>query len=327
MISRLALSSVLIFAGILHLILPDLFDPAIPFGPKLEINIIVGIFEILLSIILWPRKTRDHGALLTALWFLLLTPIHLYVSYFEIPIFGVSHPIFLWLRTLFQGVLFFWALSLQDKGWIISQRWSDVLFLHFEVDAHELQTKVPFPIDLFEGKAVVSIVPFAMGRIRFPFLPVIPWLSRLLELNLRTYVTVSGKPCVYFFILDANHLPGVLVARTFFQLPYRLRKMTLINKNNYQFESDYLKIKASVQEEIISTDFDRWATERYALVTKFLGRDLIGVVEHQPWILQKSQIDSIQDSFSKEFFQVNKLISASYAKCLDVRFRPFRFLS
>ena len=69
MISRLALSSVLIFAGILHLIHPELFDPAIPFGPKFEINVIVGIFEILLSILLWPRKTRDHVALLTALWF------------------------------------------------------------------------------------------------------------------------------------------------------------------------------------------------------------------------------------------------------------------
>jgi uncharacterized protein YqjF (DUF2071 family) len=327
MISKLALSSLLFSAGLIHLIRPELFNPAIPFGPKLEINIIVGIFEIGLTIFLWHRKTQDKATLLTAFWFLILTPVHIYVSYFEIPIFGVSDPLVLWMRTLFQGVLFFWALSLQDKGWIISQRWSDVLFLHFEVDPEELQKKVPFQIDLFEGKAIVSIVPFVMGRIRFPFLPIIPGLSRLLELNLRTYVTVSGKPCVYFFTLDANHLPGVLIARTFFQLPYRMREMTLIHDKNYQFESEYLKIKGSVLNEIISTDFDRWATERYALVTKFLGRDLIGVIEHNPWSLQKAQIDLIQDNFSKEFIGVNKLINVSYAKSLDVKFRPFRFLS
>jgi len=325
MASRLILSLVLIIAGILHLFAPHLFDPAIPFKLKYEINILAGIIEILLAIGLWIKTIRDKAAQFTALWFLLLTPIHIYVSWYEIPIFGVSHPLLLWMRTGFQFVLFFWALSLQEKGWIISQRWTDVLFLHYEVDEKKLQEKVPFPLDLFNGKAVVSIVPFIMGRIRFPFLPIIPGFSKLYELNLRTYVKLGDKRVVYFLTLDANHFFGVLIARAFFRLPYRWRKMNLNSREGYHFQSNSLNILARVEENPNVSEFDRWATERYALVTKFLGHDLVGEVEHDPWSLHQVQIEKIENNFSDEFIELKQFLGASYAKKLDVRFRPFHF--
>lgn len=325
MVSRFILSFVLSVAGVLHLISPQLFDPAIPFDLKFEINLMSGIFEIILSIGLWVKPFRDFFARLTALWFLFLTPIHIYVSWFEIPIFGVSHPLLLWARTGFQFVLFFWALSLQEKGWIISQAWSDVLFMHYEVDPKKLQDKIPYPLDLFEGKAVVSIVPFEMGGIRFPFLPTIPGLSRLYELNLRTYVKIGNRPLVYFMTLDANHLIGVLIARTFFRLPYRWRKMKLRKEENYMFESDSLQIVANIEDTSVETEFDRWTTERYALVTKFAKRDLVGFVDHRPWDLKRVQIKKIENNFSAEFIELKQFLGASYAKNLKVRFRPFAF--
>jgi uncharacterized protein YqjF (DUF2071 family) len=326
MLPRALLSLVLLVAGVLHLVRPELFDPAIPFEPKYAINIIAGGIEIILGFGLWSKRLRDYAAQATALWFLILIPIHVYVSIMHIPMFGVDEPFLLWMRTGFQAALFFWALSLQDHGWIISQRWSDVLFLHYEVDAKKLQEKVPYPIDLFEGKAVVSIVPFVMGHIRFPFLPTVPGLSRLLELNLRTYVTVAGRPAVYFFTLDANHLPGVLIARTFFRLPYRWRRLHLNHKESYLFECESLSLRASVDQVIATSDFDRWTTERYALVTKFAGRDLLGVVEHRPWSLKRAQVLQIEDKFSQEFISLNKFLGASYAQKLDVRFRPFKMM-
>lgn len=327
MISRTLLSLLLASAGFFHLMAPSLFDPAIPFSFTLEINIFAGVLELLLAFGLWLPKTKDLCARMTALWFLLLVPIHIYVSVKQIPMFGFSHPALLWGRTLLQPLLFLWALSLQDKGWIISQRWSDVLFLHYEVEPRKLQNLVPFPLDLFEGKAVVSIVPFVMSRIRFPFLLAIPGLSRLLELNLRTYVRVDGKPAVYFFTLDSNHLPGVLVARFGFSLPYRYRKMELKGGSDYYFKSVQLELKAKVSEQVSETAFDLWATERYALVTKRRGKDLWGVVEHAKWSLQKVEIQKIDDQFSREFIPLNNFLGASYAKSLDVRFRPFITLS
>ena len=244
----------------------------------------------------------------------------------EVPILGVSHPAVLWGRTAFQFVLYFWALSIQDKGWIISQRWSDVLFLHYEVDPIALQKLVPFPVDLFKGKAIVSIVPFAMSRIRFPFLPAIPGFSKLYELNLRTYVRIKNRPAVYFFTLDSNHLPGVLVARVGFSLPYRWRKMQLTNEQRYEFKSPTLDLRAKVSHAKSTGHFDAWCTERYGLATKFFGKNLWGKVDHPKWKLQKVNVEHIENNFSNEFIELKKYVGASYASTLDVRFRPFHFI-
>ncbi len=327
MISRLGLTLLLIVAGTLHLLRPELFDPAIPFDFKWEINLIAGFLEITLGLGLWIQKTRDRCAKVIALWFLSLIPIHLYVSYFQIPIFGLSHPLILWGRTLLQPLLFFWALSLQKDGWIISQRWSDVLFLNYEADSNELQKIVPYPLDLFEGKAVVSIVPFVMGKIRFPFLPSIPGLSRLYELNLRTYVRVNNRPAVYFLTLDSNHLIGVIIARLGFSLPYRFKSMKLTHRGNYLFESRNLSLSSQIDKSTVKSDFDRWITERYALVVKRSGKDLWGVVEHLPWELYGVKDIEIKDHFSSEFVTLKNFLGASYAKSLDVRFRPFHHIS
>jgi uncharacterized protein len=58
---------------------------------------------------------------------------------------------------------------------------------------------LPLPIDTYEGTAYVGIVPFHMTGIRLRGLPPIPFTDRFPELNVRTYVTLDGKPGVYFF--------------------------------------------------------------------------------------------------------------------------------
>ncbi len=90
MISRAILSLLLFIAGVLHLTHPELFDPAIPFEPKNLINLFSSFLEIALSFGLWPKNFRDHCARASALWFLLLTPVHIYVSVVPIPMFGVA---------------------------------------------------------------------------------------------------------------------------------------------------------------------------------------------------------------------------------------------
>lgn len=310
-------------AGILHVLNPEMFDPAIPFEMKNEINLFAGILEILLSVGLWIPRVSDLSSKICALWFLLLIPIHLYVSYFKIPMFGIDQPVFLWTRTLAQPLLFFWALNQQRSGWIISQQWRNVLFLHYEVNPEELQKLVPYPIDLHDGKGVVSIVPFVMKRIRFPFLPSVPGLSKLYELNLRTYVRINNKPAVYFFTLDSNHLFAVLIARLGFSLPYRYKSMEISKTKNYRFQSVDLSIEAQVGNEIAEDEFQQWATERYALITKRFGNDMWGVVEHKKWNLQTAKLIEIRDQFSPQFLKCNHFLGASYADSLDVRFRPF----
>jgi uncharacterized protein YqjF (DUF2071 family) len=104
-----------------------------------------------------------------------------------------------------------------------TQRWSDLLFLHWPVDVAMVQATLPprLVVDTFDGRAYVGIIPFAMGRVRPRFLPPVPWLSWFLELNVRTYVRdARGTPGVWFYSLDCNQPVGVEIARRFFHLPY-----------------------------------------------------------------------------------------------------------
>ncbi len=75
-------------------------------------------------------------------------------------------------------------------------------------------------LDRRDGDAWIGVVPFRMTGIRPRGLFAPPKLSETLELNVRTYVTVNGKPGVYFFSLDAASQLAVRVARRFFHLPY-----------------------------------------------------------------------------------------------------------
>ena len=47
-----------------------------------------------------------------------------------------------------------------------------------------------------------------------------PRLSRFAEINVRTYVTVDGKPGIYFLSLDAGSWAAVRAARLAYRLPY-----------------------------------------------------------------------------------------------------------
>jgi len=40
--------------------------------------------------------------------------------------------------------------------------WMRVLMMHFEVDAEQLQRDVPYRLDLYEGRAFVTLVAFTM---------------------------------------------------------------------------------------------------------------------------------------------------------------------
>jgi uncharacterized protein YqjF (DUF2071 family) len=82
------------------------------------------------------------------------------------------------------------------QPWIMGQSPVDLLFAHWAVPASALRTAVPagIPIDTFQGAAWVGITPFEVVGARPRGVPPLPWLSRFLELNVRTYTTIDGRP-------------------------------------------------------------------------------------------------------------------------------------
>jgi uncharacterized protein YqjF (DUF2071 family) len=218
--------------------------------------------------------------------------------------------------------------------WVIEQTWNHVVFLHWKVDPSLLKELVPFDLDLFEGEAVISIVPFRMEQIRFPYCPRVPFFSSLWELNLRTYVTVNGQAGIYFFTLDTDSKLGQWIALKFFRLPYRVTTIDAsLDQSEFQFRSvigsEHFHLLANPSSELkVKSKLDVWATERYSVFLDHQGKTYQGRVSHAPWPLQKISVLSLENQFSERFgvSLMGEPLESSYSPSLRVRFAPFQCL-
>jgi uncharacterized protein YqjF (DUF2071 family) len=103
------------------------------------------------------------------------------------------------------------------------QRWEQLLFLHWTMDAATIQATLPpgLLVDTHETKAWLGLVPLFMRNVRPRFVPAVPLISDFLELNLRTYVhDAQGRPGLYFYSLDCDQPLAVETARRLLLLRY-----------------------------------------------------------------------------------------------------------
>jgi len=184
--------------------------------------------------------------------------------------------------------------------------WEDLLFAHWPVAPDRLRARLPrgLDLDLFDGRAWLGIVPFAMRGVRPRLAPALPGLSAFLELNVRTYVRgPDGRAGVWFFSLDANHALAVAVARTVFALRYLRARIACRSEGGWiDYGSDRtdrrapparLRVRYRPTAGTLGDDPLRtWLTERYCMyMSRPLGaaepRALYrGDVHHAPWSLQ-----------------------------------------
>jgi uncharacterized protein YqjF (DUF2071 family) len=193
-----------------------------------------------------------------------------------------------------------------DAPWLMTQSWHDLLFAHWPVDARMLRERLPpgLPLDLYEGQAWVGVVPFDMTNVAPRFVPALPGISAFPELNVRTYVTVDGKPGVYFFSLDAENSVAVTLARTLLKLPYFTASMDVTRDDGWvdywserhaeadtpaaEFEGRYRPIGPVQHAEPGTLEY--FLTERYCLYNvddKFEAYRLD--IHHPPWPLQAAE--------------------------------------
>lgn len=108
--------------------------------------------------------------------------------------------------------------------------WREALFIHFRVDAAKLQASVPLELDLYDGRAHVSLVAFTQANLRPSFGGALTaWLSGPLAthgfLNLRTYVRRGEERGIYFL---SEWIPNALAAflgPRLYGLPYHLGQL------------------------------------------------------------------------------------------------------
>jgi len=193
--------------------------------------------------------------------------------------------------------------------WLLTQTLHDLLFAHWPIDADVLRPLVPpqLPLDRFDGRAWVGVVPFEMTNVAPRLVPALPWMSAFPELNVRTYVTVDGKPGVYFFSLDATNPVAVWSARALFGLPYFVASIDVargaaVNDQRIAYYSRRTGGTAAFDATYGPTgpcfvahdgSLEYFLTERYCLYTADPRSGAVSRtdIHHPPWALQRADAD------------------------------------
>jgi len=194
---------------------------------------------------------------------------------------------------------------------LMHQNWGKLLFMHWPIEEQLLRPLIPkaLDIDTFNGSAWIAIAPFTMWDIRAfpPFLPAVPGLSAMHELNVRTYVHFDRVPGVWFLSLDCNSAAAVLGARTFFHLRYynadieldqegKTIDYTLSRRENppAEFNASWEIGESLGHAHPGSLEF--FLTERYCLYSEADNDIYRSRIYHQPWLLQQASLVSFEST-------------------------------
>ncbi len=124
-----------------------------------------------------------------------------------------------------------------ERGPMLVNDWLEAVFIHLECDADALQPHVPYPLDLHQGRAFVSLVAFTMRRLRLARGGrLVRWATAPFDnhgfLNVRAYVKHNDEPGIYFLAEWLPNALSVLVGPRMFGLPYRFGRLDYEHDGN-----------------------------------------------------------------------------------------------
>ena len=198
-----------------------------------------------------------------------------------------------------------WPLPAAES-WLMGQTWDELLFAHWAVPVERVREHVPPPLalDTFDGSAWVGITPFRVTGLRLRGTPPPPLLSRFLELNVRTYVTLEDKPGIWFFSLDASSRLAVEGARRGYRLPYFHARMAASRLNGairYASERKTRDARKAVfggryapvgkVSPAAPGSLEHFLAERYCLYAVDRGAVFRADIHHEPWPLQSAEAE------------------------------------
>lgn len=213
--------------------------------------------------------------------------------------------------------------------------WDRALFIHFEVDPKILQLQIPFELDLYNGKAIVSLVAFTMRRLRlaiggrFSALLTAPVATHPL-LNVRTYIRHQDQAGIYFMTEWIPNRLSILIGPRTYGLPYRYGKI------NYHHNHENGHLRGTISPGNSSGRFSYEATietnstfnpcdngtlshfllERYTAFTKWRKQAKLFRIWHKPWLQTDLDVTITDDSAlkaSETWYQASRLVGANYS--------------
>jgi len=203
-----------------------------------------------------------------------------------------------------------------DVSWTWRQVWRDLLFLHWRVAAVDLRPHIPpaLTIDALAGEAWVSIVLFRL-QVAPIGLPSVPGFSSLVEVNLRTYVTLNDQPGIYFLSIHADNLAALSLARLLTPLPYAWANIRY-RPGRRDCACKLRRLTAPAEELSVQAEFaaaapasgddplESWLLERYrAFAPPRHSPALLqsAVVAHEPWKVSPARVELQLNSLGGRF--------------------------
>jgi hypothetical protein len=227
--------------------------------------------------------------------------------------------------------------------------WLRVLMIHFEVDADSLQRDVPFQLDLYNGRAFVSLVFFTMQGLRPRFGG--RWTAQLFKpiathdfLNVRTYVMCDGEPGIHFLAEWLNSRLAVCLGPRTFGLPYRHGHIAYdFNWQQGRLQGCVTEVKGGNQlafngalpapASLGAADagsLTEWLMERYTAFNALAGPQRFFRVWHPPWPQCPARVDLTSRALltaNWPWFAEGRLVGANFSPGFDEVWmgRPFRY--
>lgn len=202
--------------------------------------------------------------------------------------------------------------------------WQDLIMATYEIDAEAIQEYVPagFEIDLFNGKALVSVVAFRFSNTRF-FGVTMPFYRDFPEVNLRIYVKgmYDGevrRGVVFIKEITPNRIPA-LIARTLFRENFHVQPVEVTRygeptcqRIDYQW-GDGNKLGGDIKEPL--TDWQEGTEEafigdNYWAFKKAGDRAYAFRVDHQPW--KMAPLENIDLKIDLKALYGDKIANAIY---------------
>jgi uncharacterized protein YqjF (DUF2071 family) len=190
--------------------------------------------------------------------------------------------------------------------------WERAVFIHYNADPVALQPCVPFPLDLHDGRAFVSLVAFTMRRMRPRFGGRVgEWLLKPIAthefLNVRTYVHANNEPGIFFLAEWLSNRLSVPLGPAVFGLPYRhgqirydhAKKTREIN-GLVETKQGCIQYRGALRspEPAAAAEHGSLAeflTERYTAFTQRFSVQRMFRVWHEPWQLAPLDLKILDD--------------------------------
>jgi uncharacterized protein YqjF (DUF2071 family) len=212
--------------------------------------------------------------------------------------------------------------------------WERALMMHFEVDAMALRRDVPYELDLWNGRAFVSLVAFTMRgmSLRFGGRPAALLFQPVAThdfLNVRTYVR-HGEPGIHFLAEWLSSRLAVMLGPPIFGLPYHHGKIHYHHNwesgdlhgtvedahgcGRLQYQAAFAT--APTFSPCPAGSFAEWLMERYTAFNATGGCKRFFRVWHPPWPQTPADVSFLDKSLLTNhwpWFKDAKYIGANFS--------------